>query len=311
LSWARLARAARRALGRRLTWWLSDVGAALAVGLGIVNAGAEGREPGISAMVITYNDPDWLDLALRGASRIADEVVVIDSSDDPEALSVLEDAKSGLGVIVYRQYPPRGYAEARQEGLRRTTRRFVLVWDSDFVPYPEAAGLIRGFAEAHSGRAYYMVYWPYLNLCGDTWHRCRADRFHVEHWMFTYSRRLRYLWDGRNEYLLAPPHYFRVMLSEEPLGVHLSGVRRPDRKAFKALAARVGFYAIAASRGYNEARRAVREEARRLYGTDDLWEVGVRMIREEVRSRPCASGLRVPEEVRERARRLGIPEEPC
>jgi len=134
LSWARLARAARRALGRRLTWWLSDVGAALAVGLGIVNAKAEGREPGISAMVITYNDPDWLDLALRGASRIADEVVVIDSSDDPEALSVLEDAKSGLGVIVYRQYPPRGYAEARQEGLRRTTRRFVLVWDSDFVP---------------------------------------------------------------------------------------------------------------------------------------------------------------------------------
>ncbi|MGC9072345.1 MAG: glycosyltransferase family 2 protein [Acidilobus sp.] len=311
MSWTGLAKLARRTLGRVGTWAAYNALAAIATGLHLVDARGEGRGPGVSAMVITYNDPDWLWTSLRGAAEVADEVIVVDSSDDPEALGVLERAREELGVIVYRQYPPRGYAEAREEGLRRTTRRFVLVWDSDFVPYPELTELVRGFAESHAGRSYYLVYWPYLNLCGDTWHRCRADRFHVEHWMFTYSRRLRYMWDGRNEYLYAPPYYFRSWLSRKPLGVHLSGVRRPDRKAFKALAARAGFHEIARTRGYQEALMAVREEARRLYGTDDLWEVGVRMIRDEVRSRPCASGFLVPDEVRERARQLGIPETPC
>ena len=311
MSSAALARVARRLLGRRGTWAAYNAVAALVTGLGLVDAGREGRQDGVSAMVITYNDPDWLELSLRSVSRIADEVVVVDSSDDPEAISTLARLREELGLRVFRQYPPRGYAEAREEGLRRTTRRYVLVWDSDFVPYPELGRLVRDFVEAHKGRAYYLVYWPYLNLCGDTYHRCRADRHHVEHWMFTYSRSLRYLWDGRNEYLYAPPYYFRAWLSREPLGVHLSGVRRPDRKAFKALASAVRFHEIARSVGYRQALEAVREEARRRFGTDDMWEVGIMMIRDEVRRRPCASGFRVPEEVRARARELGIPETPC
>ena len=311
MSSAALARAVRRLLGRRGTWAIYNALAALMTGLGVVDARREGRQQGVSAMVITYNDPDWLELSLRGAASIADEVVVVDSSDDPEALSLIDALRQELGLRVLRQYPPRGYAEAREEGLRRTTMRYVLVWDSDFVPYPELKGRVREFAESHSGRGYYLVYWPYLNLCGDTYHRCRGDRHHVEHWMFTYSRSLRYLWDGRNEYLYAPPYYFRVWLSTEPLGVHLSGVRRPDRKAFKVLAGVVGFHELARRVGYEEALRAVRGEAMKRYGTDDLWEVGGMIIREEVRSRPCAAGFKVPEEVRARARELGIPETPC
>ena len=311
LSSASLARLLRRSLGRRGIWALYNALAAAATGLRLVDAGREGREPGVSAMVITYNDPDWLELSLRGISKIADEVVVIDSSDDPETTSLLKGLAPELGLVVYRQYPPRGYAEAREEGLRRTTRRYVIVWDSDFVPYPQLGKMVRDFVEAHSGRAYYLVYWPYLNLCGDTYHRCRGDRHHVEHWMFTYSRSLRYLWDGRNEYLYAPPYYFRAWLSRDPLGVHLSGVRRPDRKAFKVLASIVGFHELVRRAGYREALEAVRREAVNRFGTDDLWEVGVRVIREEVESRPCASGYEVPEPVRRRARELGIPETPC
>mgnify|MGYP001770680910 CR=1 FL=1 len=306
---APLAKALRRLLGRRGTWAIGNAVAAVATWLGLVSSRREGRPRGVSATVITYDDPDWLWLSLRAASEVAEEVLVIDSSDPwDETLEVLERAREELGVKVYRQYPPRGYAEARREALRRSTYSWILVWDSDFIPFE---GFRRAFRDALEGllddRGYYMLYWPWVTLCGDLSHRCRADRYHVEHWAFTYSSRLRYDWDGRFEYLRAPPYYFRRWLSREPQGLHLTGVRRPERLALKELSRRVNFYEVASSKGMEEAMKLVRREAARLYGTEDLREVGLRIMREMARGRPPFDVGLIPREVLDRAKEIGVP----
>ncbi|MGC9112940.1 hypothetical protein [Acidilobus sp.] len=101
---ASLLRYARRIMGRRLTWAAYNAMAAVARGLRLVDPSREGRPLGISATVIVYNDPDWLPLALEDAASMADEVLVVDSSDPwDETEQVLEDARSRLGVRVVRQ----------------------------------------------------------------------------------------------------------------------------------------------------------------------------------------------------------------
>ena len=309
---ARAYRLARRLLGS-WSWRLANAAALAASGLRLVDARREGRPLGVSATVITYNDPDWLPVALSSLDEVADEVVIVDSSDPwDETVKVISDYAAGRGdVKVIRQYPPQGYAAAREAALRAARYRYVLVWDSDFAPFRGFAERLRAFVESYDERRYALVYWPWITLCGDLSHRCRADRYHVEHWMFTHSARLRYLWDGRNEYLYAPPYYFRVWLSREPQGVHLTGVRRPERVAFKRLAPRVSFYELVRARGYEEALRALREEARREYGTDDLAEVGLRMMREEAAGRPCFDASLLPPEVVSRAREIGVPLGSC
>ena len=309
---AAVARGLRRLLGRRLTWAAYNALAYAASGLRLVSPSREGRPSGITATVIVYNDPDWLPLALEDAASMADEVLVVDSSDPwDETEEVLEDAKSRLGVRVVRQYPPQGYAEARRLALRESGYRYVLVWDSDFIAFEGLGRLLRGFVEGEGRDRYFLLYWPFITLCGDLSHRCRADRYHEEHWAFTYSRRLRYLWDGRFEYLYAPPYYFRRRLSSAPLGLHLTGVRRPEALALKRLSRDVGFHSIASSQGVEVAMKAVRRRARELYGTDDLREVGLRMIEEDVRSRPCFELSSLPARVVERAKEIGVPLGSC
>ncbi|ADL18477.1 glycosyl transferase family 2 [Acidilobus saccharovorans 345-15] len=309
---ASLLRYARRIMGRRLTWAAYNAMATVARGLRLVDPSREGRPLGISATVIVYNDPDWLPLALEDAASVADEVLVVDSSDPwDETEQVLEDARSRLGVRVVRQYPPRGYAEARELALRESRYRYILVWDSDFIAFEGLGRALRDFVEGEGRDRYVLLYWPFITLCGDLSHRCRADRLHEEHWAFTYSRRLRYLWDGRFEYLYAPPYYFRRRLSSSPMGLHLTGVRRPERVAVKRLMPRADFYSIASTQGVGKAMEAVRAEARRLYGTDDLREVGLRIMEEDARGRPCFDVGLLPSKVLRRAREIGVPLGSC
>lgn len=302
----------RRLLGRRVTWATYNAIAYIASGLRLVSPSREGRPLGITAAVLVYNDPDWLPLALEDAASMADEVLVVDSSDPwDETEKVLEEARSGLGIRVVRQYPPRGWAEAKGLALRESRYRYVLMWDSDFITFEGLGKLLRGFVEGEGRDRYVLLYWPLITLCGDLSHRCRADRYHEEHFAFTYSRRLKYLWDGREDYLFAPPYYFRRRLSSSPLGLHLTGVRRPEVLARKRLSRDVGFYSIASSQGPEKALEAVRLRAKELYGTDDLREVGLRIIEEDVRSRPCFDRSLLPARVIERAKEIGVPLGSC
>jgi len=282
-AYMRLRAAARRLLGRRGTFMLRNTLAAVATGLGLVDARREARPEGVTAMVLTFNEEEWVELSLKSIAPVVDEFVVIDSSSDrtPEILERLR-TEQGLPIRLHR-VPPGDLVEARNLGLRLARYRWVLIWDADFVAHPRLLEKIRELRETLDTRSYWLVYWPFLLFCGDIYHLC-PQPLHIEHWMYTWSRKLRYKPLGRFESLVAPIYMYRVVYIEEPLGYHFRSVRRPERLYLKHLALQHPelrrLMRESLSRALEEARRLARER----YGVESLHEAGLRLL-EEMRKR--------------------------
>lgn len=310
---------ARRILGRRGTFALRSAASWLAYGLGLYEyADSTGREHGISALVVTYNDSDWLEPSLLSAKDLVDEYVVVDSSTDetPEvARRVAEENGLRLKLI---KFPPGDIAMAREKALRSSSYKWLLVLDSDVILHEDAAKKIREILELSHPRRHYLVYWKYLLFCGDIRHLCGEDPYHIEHWLFTYSSKLayRYLDFGGAvlEALIAPITLYKPLILDEVLGVHLTRVRRPLVLAEKYIKIEQMDMLVKYVKEGFSAEEAIRKIAREVYGVEDLQELGLRLIRdmvgklpryEEARHGPLPRALREYIE-RNRDKYLGI-----
>jgi len=280
----------RRILGRRGTFLLRNILSEISFRLGFYSGPlSEGREFGVSAMVCTYNEEDWVVPALLSAKELVDEYVVIDSSTDrtPELISRLIE-KEGLNIRIYR-VPPGDLAYARSTAIRNAKYSWILYLDADFVFYDWAPRHILGFIEGLDRRRHYLIYWPWILLCGDLKHMC-SESFHIEHWMFTYSSKLTYGYiyvDGKPfDHLIAPLKLYKAVMINRPMGLHLTGVRKPSRVAFKHLWYLYGDEFQEWARSGRDPLKLARKKALELYGTEDLEEVGRRIIEEHVSKLP-------------------------
>ncbi|MEM2203497.1 MAG: glycosyltransferase [Sulfolobales archaeon] len=278
----------RKLLGRRGTFMIRNIATSLAFYAG-VREDPRKRPQGISAMVMVYNEEEWIEPSLLSIKDLVDEYVVFDSSSDntPNIITRLRD-EVGLN-IKYQWIPPGNTTNIRNAALAKTSYRWVLVWDGDFVLKDNSAGFIRGLVESLDPRRHYLIYWPLIQICGDIYHTCSEKPYQVEHWLFTYSERLKYkniyvngtLYDS----LIAPLWLYKVIHVDKILGVHLM-VRKPVRLAIKALwwHDKLGFYE-AAKKGISYEEYASMK-AKEIYGTEDLQEVGCRITREMVEKLP-------------------------
>jgi hypothetical protein len=88
-------------------------------------------EHSVCLMLITRNEPDKAGGLLQDIRGIVDEVVLIDSSDEPRHALLKSQLKDFEHVHVYR-LPPLGIAEAyRQYALRKVCSEWTLLLDSD------------------------------------------------------------------------------------------------------------------------------------------------------------------------------------
>jgi len=71
-----------------------------------------------------------------------------------------------------------------------------------------------------------------IRVCGDLQHVCK-DPYHIEHWPFTWSLKLRYQWVDKYDSLIAPIYMYKATYIPKPLGIHLALVRRPHRLFIK------------------------------------------------------------------------------
>ncbi|MCX8186022.1 MAG: hypothetical protein N3G48_02800, partial [Sulfolobales archaeon] len=140
-------------------------------------------------------------------------------------------------------------------------------------------------------RRHYLVYWKYLLLCGNLRHLCSSTPYHIEHWLFTYSRRLTYkdlnIGGGKiTDLLIAPLSLYKPIYLDKVLGIHLGGIRNPERIAIKHIwyIYRNEFTELARE-GYDFKELAMMY-AEKLYGTKDLRVVGKKLIEDAVRSLP-------------------------
>ncbi len=284
---------ARRLLGRRGVFLARSMGVGASRLLRLYKGPSSyGRPPGISAMVCSYNESEWIEASLLSAVDVVDEFIVVDSSrDETPEIARRVALEHGLDVKIYRT-PPGSLSRARNIALARSSYRWILHLDPDMVLYRRASKVIRGVVEGlDRSDTHYLVYWRYLLLCGDLAHLCREPPYHVEHWLFTWSPRLVYRdvhVSGEKIYdlLIAPLTLYKARDLGEVLGVHLNLVRRPERLALKRIwwtYRETLTRSAEEGRGFEEEALAI---ARRVYGVETLEEAGRLILEELVKDLP-------------------------
>jgi len=281
----------RKLLGRRGTYLLRNFLAELNFMLGSYED-PRSRPFGVSAMVCTYNEEDWVIEALLSAKDLVDEYVVVDSSTDktPELVMKLRD--EGLNIRLYR-IPPGDLITARTLAIKEAKYRWILHLDADFIFYDWAPKYLRKLIEGLDERKHYLIYWPWIVLCGDLRHKCGEKAYHIEHWLFTYSNMLKYKdlikGDKPSDHLVAPLRLYNVIYVNKALGLHL-GIRRPSRLAINRLWWMFrDEYQREVARGVNP-EEFFKKKSKEIYGIEDLDEVGRRLTDELIKSLPLYNG---------------------
>jgi len=260
----------RRVLGRRGTFLLRNIISTIAFYLRLIPpATSTSREDGISAMVCTYNEEDWIEPSILSIKDLVDEYVVIDSSTDktPEIINNLAK-EYGLNVKLFR-IPWGDLVCARNMALKKSKFKWILLWDGDFIASDDMPSFIKSFIDSLDERKYYLIYWPMVNLDVDLFHQSPSFPIHIEHWLFTYSPVLRYEWVSIYETLIAPLRYYKAILIRKYLGMHLRSVRSPIRLLYKSLWWRMRREGLERKIDLD---KYVKTKIKELYGTDDINE---------------------------------------
>jgi hypothetical protein len=213
---------ARRFLGH----WAGATARAVVAPLYAATHAREKYAPGVSANVITRNDP-WLPESLASIRSHVDEFVVIDSSTpafrerNERLLRELE-----LPNLVYRPEVVDIF-EARRRATGLTTRQWALRWDADIVANANIAELFRRIAALPTERYYYEVFFPLVNV-GQSLDRVSTQTFQVEAWLYSSSQHFRHhlrrLFTGEPGQTDEPrvPLFYRKLYLNDVYGIHLA-----------------------------------------------------------------------------------------
>jgi len=276
----------RRVLGRRGVFLLRNVVSGLMYYVGLYEyADSAGREDGISVMMCTYNEGEWVEPSILSVKDFVDEYVVVDSSSDdtPEIVRRVA-AEEGLNIKLFR-VPPGDLATGRLISLKNSSYKWILHLDADMIFYEDGGKVVKEVIESLNPRRHYLIYWKYLLLCGDLHHVCGDNPYHIEHWLFTYSGKLtyKYLNYGNGLYmdtLIAPLRLYKPIFIDKVLGVHLAGVRSPEKLAVKYLRAKHRRELLESLSKGDDVNEVLARIARQAYGVKSLRELGEKLIKD-------------------------------
>lgn len=270
----------RRLLGRKGVFAARNILSSMFYTLGIYEKPS--RPDGVSAITLSYNEEDWIRYSLLSIKDFVDEFIVMDSSTDNTPNIVKELIEKERLNIRYYYVPPGNIAETRNRALELSRYKWILVWDPDFVLFDDSINTLREVIESLDPNKHYLVYWPWITICGDLCHVCSENPYHIEHWMYTYSSKTRYGYVDIFDSLYAPATLYRVHMINRPLGLHISA-RNPVRTAVRVIWYR---YREIFDRSSEDRIELAKKLAMKDFGSDDLYEVGLRIIREEIKRLP-------------------------
>ena len=272
----------RKLLGRKLTFKLRNTVAEIAFRLKVIPpATSINRENGISATTCTMNEEDWIEPSLLSIKDLVDEYIVIDSSSDrtPEIIRRVAE-EHGLNLKM-EKVPPGDLAKAKNIALKLSNYKWILSWDADFVAKETMPTYLKSLVDELDPNRYYLVYWPQICLDGDLFHQNPKMKLHIEHWLFTYSPRLRYQKIKYHEILLAPLTYYKTIYIKEPLSFHLRTVRNPVRLLYKYLWYKIRDEKLDEKMSLDE---YVSMKIKELYGTSDINEAANIYFKEYIKT---------------------------
>jgi len=272
----------RKLLGRKLTFKLRNTLAEIAFRLKVIPpATSINRENGISATTCTMNEEDWIEPSLLSIKDLVDEYIVIDSSSDrtPEIIRRVAE-EHGLNLKM-KKIPPGDLAKAKNIALKLSNYKWILSWDADFVAKETMSKYLKSLVDELDPNRYYLIYWPQICLDGDLFHQNPKMKLHIEHWLFTYSPKLRYQKIKYHEILLAPLTYYKTIYIKDPLSFHLRTVRNPVRLLYKYLWYKIRDEKLDEKMSLDE---YVSMKIKELYGTSDINEAANIYFKEYIKT---------------------------
>jgi len=239
------------------------------------------RKSGISAMMCTMNEEDWIEPSILSIKDLVDEYVVIDSSTDhtPEIISEIAE-EHGLNLKMNR-IKSGDLVAARNLALKVSEYKWILHWDADFIAKENMTKHVKELIDELDQRRYYLIYWPHICLDGDLFHQNPNMRLHVEHWLFTYSPKLKYKRLNYHDSLIAPLTRYKAIYINEPLSFHLRTVRTPLRLLYKHLWYMMRKEGLEGKIPLDEYVKIKIEE---LYGTSDINEAANIYLKEYIKT---------------------------
>ena len=235
------------------------------------------RSFGVSAVIWSKNEEDWIELSMRSVSEIVDEYVLIDSSTDRTPQIAIEVGKDlGIPVKIIK-VKPKDMAEVGNLGLKHSSYRWILKWDPDFVLHEKYVGMLKELIQKlDQDEWYYAVYWPHICLDGDLFHYNPKQYLHIEHWLFNFHPKLRYEMIDWLERLILPLFYKRTDI-DKPISFHLRTVKNPIRLLYRK------YWYEARKEGVLdkvELDKYIHHKIIHDYGTDDIEEAATMFLRE-------------------------------
>lgn len=201
------------------------------------------RKNGISAMIMTKNEEEWIDLNLQSLKGFADEIVIVDASTD-ETPEIIEKTASrySLNVKLIRcksdqvMGKTKEHAEHSNIALKNTSFHWVVWWEGDLIAKESIMNLKKEILSLNPN-IYYTIPLPTVNLEVDIFHQRRDGKLNIESRLNTYSDSLVFEDKGRFEVLQIPFYYkpiYRYILRRPYYVFHMVSVKNAKKLLFRS-----------------------------------------------------------------------------
>ena len=188
------------------------------------------KRNGISVFIRVKNEEDWIKYSILSIRDFADEIIVGDNGSEDKSVQIVKDLiDEGFKVELYR-CPDMTINELTNFLLKRTTYRWVMKWDADFVARTTGqysiANLRQKLLDMDRDR-YYLIELSHICLSGDLHHQSPDEFIHTEEYIYTNSDRLNFVHPRTCEFLKSPK-YYTVIKCDGYYSFHLD-VKSADR----------------------------------------------------------------------------------
>lgn len=195
---------------------------------------------GITFNIVTRNDP-WFLESLLSILDIADEVVVVDSSDVPYCdynAEIINRLNSGKLRYIHEDV---NIQQAREKAKKFSTREVICHWDADMIAVTGGKdGLDALIARLLDRKDKFVVYFPIITFFTNL-ETILSKPYHSEGWIYSNSNREFYRPRIENAKTgtvvegFQPPLYFKKLEIEKPLALHMSLMMPREKLAQKHL----------------------------------------------------------------------------
>jgi hypothetical protein len=186
------------------------------------------RKPGISALVRIRNEP-WIVPSLLSLKGFADEIIVVDSSNDdtPDKVRTVMD-ETGLNIKYIAKVCD--IKEASELALKQSSHEWILKWDGDFIGYESRLKNLKQTILGLPKEKYCFIEFPVLCLDVDLFHLHESgvyDPYQIEPWIYRYSPSLNYGFSKKEkvEVVQLPRYYEKKYFGETVYVMHLRTVK--------------------------------------------------------------------------------------